>query len=66
MKHFIWTPVNLLSASVATSLTYADVRPRPGSVDDFGGPGTLIGATFLTAAFIVAGLWLARKIRIQE
>lgn len=66
MKLFITSLANLLGIGLATSRILADVRPPPAGIDDLGGLGTSVGATFLTGAFILAGLWLARKIHNQK
>jgi hypothetical protein len=66
MKQLTTSIANLLGVGLATSEALADVRPPPGSVNDFGGLGTFVGATLLTAVFILGGLWLARKVRDRK
>jgi hypothetical protein len=65
MKPSITNLATLLSIGLATSRALADVRPPPESVV-FGGLRASIGATFLTAVFVFAGLWLAPKIRKRK
>ncbi len=66
MKLFTWNLAVLLSTVLAPNQTLADVRPPPGSFDDFAGPDALVGATLLTVVLTLGGLWLARKIRDQK
>jgi hypothetical protein len=66
MKQLTMSIANLPAVGLATSEALADVRPPPGSVNDFGALGAFVGATFLTAVLILSGLWLARKVRDRK
>lgn len=66
MKQLTTSITTLLGVGWVTNQALADVRPPPGSVNDFGGIATFVGATLLTAVFILGGLWLARKVRDRK